>query len=203
MTRISDFASRLAQTLTKNAVTAAWLAKETGVSKATISQYLSGKYSPKREKLETIAKKLCVNPDWLDGFDVPMTPEAPREQVHRLPVVRKAVKGAELTEKENILRYEVVAPELDNGEYFFMEADDHLYPAAKPGDRVLVRRCDELFDEQAGVIDIGQGGQLYIFRRRREYIELECTNAYYPPLRLSPEQEMTVIGRVVETRRKW
>lgn len=203
MVRISDFSARLAQALSERSLTAAWLSKESGVSKGTISQYLSGKYSPKREKLEAMAEKLAVSPDWLDGFDVPMTPEAPREQVHRLPVVKRAIKGAGLTESGNILRYEVVAPELDNGEYFFMEADDHLYPAARTGDPVLIRRCDELFDEQAGVVDIGQGGQLYIFRRRRGYIELECTNAYYPPLKITDERSFTVIGRVVETRRKW
>lgn len=46
------------------------LVKKTGISKATISQYLSGKYNPGQERLEIIAKALNVPEAWLLGYDL-------------------------------------------------------------------------------------------------------------------------------------
>lgn len=48
------------------------LSKATGMSKSSISQYMSGKNDPKQDKIYAMAKVLDVNPVWLMGFDVPM-----------------------------------------------------------------------------------------------------------------------------------
>lgn len=48
------------------------LARATGMSKSSISQYMSGKNDPKQDKIYAMAKVLDVNPVWLMGFDVPM-----------------------------------------------------------------------------------------------------------------------------------
>ena len=48
------------------------LVRETGLDRGSISSYLSGKYEPKQDRLEIIAKALDVSPVWLMGYDVPM-----------------------------------------------------------------------------------------------------------------------------------
>lgn len=48
------------------------LADETGISKSMISEYLSGKYTPKQENIYKIAKALDVHESWLLGYDIPM-----------------------------------------------------------------------------------------------------------------------------------
>lgn len=48
------------------------LANRSGVSKASISQYLSGSHAPSNISSGKMAKILDVDPVWLMGFDVPM-----------------------------------------------------------------------------------------------------------------------------------
>ena len=48
------------------------LSEKTGISKASLSQYLSGKVEPKQDRIYIIAKALNVNPAWLCGFDAKM-----------------------------------------------------------------------------------------------------------------------------------
>lgn len=49
------------------------IARRTGISEATISQYRSGYSKPKEERLTIIANALDVNPAWLMGLNAPMT----------------------------------------------------------------------------------------------------------------------------------
>ena len=48
------------------------LCEKTGISKSTLSEYLSGRYLPKQDKTFLIAKALNVDSVWLMGYDVPM-----------------------------------------------------------------------------------------------------------------------------------
>ena len=77
------FAARLKQALSITGVKQIELSRLTSIYKGTINNYLAGKYEPKQDKLEIIAKALNVNPVWLMGYDVPME----REKVHRCGVV--------------------------------------------------------------------------------------------------------------------
>lgn len=54
------------------------LAEKTGISKATISNWINQKYQPKQVNLMVLAKALDVSEMWLAGYDVPM--ERPVEQ---------------------------------------------------------------------------------------------------------------------------
>ncbi len=47
------------------------LAEMTGISKASISQYLSGKVKPKQDRIYLIAIATNVRPAWLMGYNVP------------------------------------------------------------------------------------------------------------------------------------
>ncbi len=48
------------------------LSEKTGIGRSAISQYLSGKVTPKQDKIYLIATALKVSPGWLMGVDVPM-----------------------------------------------------------------------------------------------------------------------------------
>ena len=51
------------------------LCELTGISKSVMSEYVSGAYEPKQDRLVIISEALGVDPVWLMGFDVPMEPE--------------------------------------------------------------------------------------------------------------------------------
>ena len=48
------------------------LCEKTKIPKSAISQYLSGAFEPKQDRLHIIANALDVDPVWLMGYDVPM-----------------------------------------------------------------------------------------------------------------------------------
>lgn len=70
--QIDTFASRLQKALDKRNLKPIELANKTGLDKSLISNYLSGKYKAKQDKLTIIAKVLDVNEVWLMGYDVPL-----------------------------------------------------------------------------------------------------------------------------------
>lgn len=64
----------------------------TGIPKSAISQYISGEFKPKQDRVFLIAQALDVDEAWLMGYDVPM--ERQKEVSH---------DKVELTEGEKVL----------------------------------------------------------------------------------------------------
>lgn len=68
-----EFKDRLKKCMSIRNIKPVELSERTGLSKSTISQYMSGYAKPKSDKLFIIAKELNVNEAWLIGYDdVPM-----------------------------------------------------------------------------------------------------------------------------------
>jgi transcriptional regulator with XRE-family HTH domain len=55
------------------------LSEKTGISKSSLSSYISNRWQPKQEALYKMAKALEVSEMWLAGYDVPK--ERPVEQI--------------------------------------------------------------------------------------------------------------------------
>ncbi len=86
------------------------LVKRTGISKAAISQYMSGYAKPKRDRTVLIAKALNISEAWLLGYDVSMMPVDnidpfsydniyPIEN-HRIPLIGNIACGEPITANE-------------------------------------------------------------------------------------------------------
>lgn len=63
----NTFAERLNKALSDSIYNASQLSKLTGISKSSISEYLSGKFTPKYQNTQKIAKILGVSTEWLSG----------------------------------------------------------------------------------------------------------------------------------------
>ena len=70
--------NRIEQALNTRGMKRIELAEKTGISKATISNWINQKYQPKQESLFKLAKVLEVSEMWLAGYDATM--ERPVEQ---------------------------------------------------------------------------------------------------------------------------
>lgn len=71
--KVATFKTRLIQALNIRDMRQIDLAEKTKISKASISQYISGRATdPTTERIYLISKALNVDPVWLMGFDVPM-----------------------------------------------------------------------------------------------------------------------------------
>ena len=69
------FKDRLNKAMALRNMKAIDLSEKTGISKARISQYVNGIYTPKSKSTYIIAQALNVSETWLMGIDVPMEPQ--------------------------------------------------------------------------------------------------------------------------------
>lgn len=70
--RIESVSQRLQIAMDISKKKQADLVRETGISKGTLSRYLSGKFEPKQIAINKLAIALDVSEMWLWGCDVPM-----------------------------------------------------------------------------------------------------------------------------------
>ena len=70
------FKDRLKKASEIRGISGAELSRRSGISKPQISEYLSGRYEAKQNKLHTLAVTLDVTEAWLMGLDVPMERES-------------------------------------------------------------------------------------------------------------------------------
>lgn len=69
---VESFKIRLKKVMDLRALKPVELAEKCGISKSTVSHYMSGYTEPKSNRLYIMAKILNVNEAWLMGYDVPM-----------------------------------------------------------------------------------------------------------------------------------
>ena len=65
-------ATRIAKALSIRGMRQYELCEKTRIPKSAISQYVSGAFEPKQDRVFLIAQALNVDPVWLMGYDVPM-----------------------------------------------------------------------------------------------------------------------------------
>ena len=66
---MSKFANRLKEAMHIRGITQSELCAKTNIGKSALSQYLSGKFMPKQQRLHELAIALNVSEPWLMGWD--------------------------------------------------------------------------------------------------------------------------------------
>lgn len=73
------------------------LCEKTKIPKSAISQYVSGAFEPKQDRVFLIAQALDVDPVWLMGYDVPM-------EKKKMPTINEdSPSEPQLTEGEKLM----------------------------------------------------------------------------------------------------
>jgi transcriptional regulator with XRE-family HTH domain len=73
--KIAEFKNRLKEALQNSGLTQSELAREIGVNRSNVSQWLNGRSDTKPDTFRMLAKVLGVSSLWLEGYDVPMREE--------------------------------------------------------------------------------------------------------------------------------
>ena len=84
--RTAELKDRLSEALSARKMKAIDLSEKLNISRGTISYYMSGKSSPKADRLHKICSLLNVSEAWMLGYDVPM--ERTSEQKKNDNIVR-------------------------------------------------------------------------------------------------------------------
>lgn len=72
--------TRLKQLMKIKKLRQADIVEKTGLGKSAISQYVSGKITPKQDKIYIIANAYNISPSWLMGYDIPMEKLAQKKE---------------------------------------------------------------------------------------------------------------------------
>ena len=96
--KTSNTSKRLKELMSLKNLRQVDIAEKTGLGKSAISQYVSGKITPKQDKVYILADGLNVSPAWLMGYDVPMD-RSSRESFNNSNGYYTDSETAELAEK--------------------------------------------------------------------------------------------------------
>lgn len=91
---IEKCGDRIAKALAIRGMRQYELCAKTQIPKSAISQYISGAFYPKQDRIYIIAQALNVDPVWLMGYDVPMEKtEEPEEKTKSSPTELQLSEG--------------------------------------------------------------------------------------------------------------
>ncbi len=198
------FAQRLKQALDDADMKAADLCRVCDIQKSTMSQYLSGKYIAKYDRIVAMSRALGCSPDWLAGKDVPMTPALADGGVMGLvPVLLP--DASNLRSPDLTTDYEPAELRYCDGHHYFLIAnDDSMDPVIMEGDRVLFAVQDSVDNGQTGIFLLPDRQVMIRFLQSSSDGErLVSANRYFPPLSITGRSDVKVIGRVVRSTRYW
>ena len=217
-------AKRLARALSNADMRPQELANASGVSKASISQYLNGSHAPSNISSGKMASVLGVNPVWLMGFDVPMVEDKISDnyvaeshseygfktKMVKIPIVGTVAAGVPISAIEDIQGYEEIPEQLARtGEFYALRIKgDSMSPDIRNGDVVIVR-VQPVADNNDIVIASVNGDEATCKRLKRYETELCLVpiNPDYETMRFTPQEVNTlpvsVLGKVIELRRKY
>lgn len=191
------------------------LANASGVSKASISQYLNGSHCPSNISSGKMAKILNVNPVWLMGFDVPMqlqNKDASNKSTQKnltIDVLGHVAAGIPIEAITDIVDQEEISEDLaKTGEFFGLRIQGNsMEPDIHNGDTVIVKKQNDAETNEIVIALVnGNDGVCKRLKKYAESIALVSINPDYEPMYFNQEEVDTtpvrIIGKVVELRRK-
>lgn len=194
------FIKRLSALMEERELKQAELAKISGVRASSISDYLTGKYKPKQDNIDLIARALSVSPAWLMGYDdkkessrispaAPQDAPAPlssdRRKIARIPVLGRVAAGIPIEAVQDIEDYEEIPASWgDPREYFALKIQGHsMEPRIWDGDVVIARKMPDVDSGSVAVVFVdGEDATVKQIKKSDEGITLIGWNpAVYPP----------------------
>lgn len=193
------FAERLEYAMKRAGITAAELAKKTGLSPSLISQYLSKKFTAKNDKAYILAEALNVSPTWLMGLDdkrdrVTVVLPSP-ERIRTIPVYSRISCGTGLFVDDEIVDTITIPVSMlpnRSAEYFaqYAAGDSMTGAGIFPGDLVIFRKTNIIDNGQIGCFCIDTNeATCKKFSRIGGTIFLLPANDKYSPIPIEPENE--------------
>lgn len=200
-----NMGERIKQLRLQKGLTQEELGKYIGVQKSAIRKYEKGSVTNlKRSSIETLAKLFNVTPSYLMCIDDDNNFENNMIDNKRVFSLLGSVKaGYDYLASENIIGYVTIDKKLADPEnYFALKiVGDSMQPVMYEDDIIIVHRQSDVESGQIAIVLVdGEEGTVKKVIKYDNYIELVAFNSYYPPRKLSKNDNFKIIGKVVEAR---
>ena len=203
---ISDLKTRLAQALEVRNMRAVDLSRISGISRPSISQYLSGRSDPTADRLLAMSKALRVSLPWLLGYDVPMEDSTPLPAgliplpgTKVVPLLGDIACGTPILAEENILDY-ITMPDKYSGNFALRcKGDSMINARIFDGDIVYIRQQPEVENGEIAAVMIDGEATLKRFYKYMDKIVLRAENPIYRDLVYTEEEyhNISIIGKAL------
>lgn len=200
-----NMGERIKQLRLQKGLTQEELGKYIGVQKSAIRKYEKGSVTNlKRSSIETLAKLFNVTPSYLMCIDDDNNFENNMIDNKRVfPLLGTVKAGYDYLASENIIGYVTIDKKLADPEnYFALKiVGDSMQPVMYEDDIIIVHRQSDVESGQIAIVLVdGEEGTVKKVIKYDNYIELAAFNSYYPPRKLSKNDNFKIIGKVVEAR---
>lgn len=187
----TEIQKRLKEALYLADMTQTDLANKTGVSKATISNYISGKYEPRQENLIILAEALSVSPAWLAGYEdnkdeqQQVIPGARPIEKRRIPQLGSIACGPPTyAEPNHVETYREAPADIDADYCVVAHGNSMIGVDIREGDIIYVKSQDIVENGQIAVVCIGDETTLkrFYYDKKRSVVQLLPENNNVKPI---------------------
>lgn len=201
------FSRNLLKLMDDRNITQEDIAKITGVSQQSVSNWVSAKLMPRMGSVEKIADYFNIlKSDLLEEQSI-----TKKKEGIKIPILGRIIAGVPITAVEEILGYEEISESMSRtGEYFALQIKGNsMEPKMTEGDIVIVRHQDTIESGQIAIVLVnGDEATVKKVFIRENGIELVAFNSFaYEPHFYSSKEiaelPVKIIGRVVELRAKF
>ena len=167
------------------------VAKETGISCATLTSWKNGSYTPKLDKLKLMAEFLCVDITELMGDT--------REG--KLPILGDVACGLPVFAEENIEGYATPCNNVSADFCLYAKGDSMIGARIYDGDLVFIKKQSRVENGEIAVVLVEDSATLkrvYLYPDE-EKIVLNPENPKYKPLVFTGEElsQIQILGKAV------
>ena len=212
MEKTVPFSQRLTQLLQEHQLSVTQFAQSIGLSKQAISSYCTGVRTPKQPTIDSIARKLGVNPKWLMGYAVPkqtadsLDSFALPDNLIPLPEVSQTVPllgniacGSPIFAQQNVEAL-LPLPEFVRADFALRCKGDSMIEARIfDGDFVYIRQQADVDNGEIAAVLIEEEATLKRVYKQPNQLILQPANGKYAPLVYTDQQleSVKILGKAV------
>ena len=174
------------------------VAKATGISATTFTDWKNGRSAPKADKLKRIADYFQVSLEYMLGVGTASVPSVGRTE-KRIPIIGEIRAGSPIITEETLLGHET-ADVGDEEDYFYLKVRGDSMKNIGMVDGSLVLFHKQQYAEEGDIVACLVGGDsatVKRFRRSHKNIFLVPENEEYQPIRLSTDDFETGDARIL------
>ena len=175
-------------------------------SASSVSEWESGKYTPKIKVLSEIATIFDVDVDDLMHRDLSLAPTNIIEikETKNIPLIGSIACGDPILAEENISDYISFPSELlpPSGRMFFLRASGNsMEPTIKDRSLVMIRKQSDVENGEVAAVIFNNQTEATLKRVKRQgnNIILVADNPAYLPILVDENNPITIIGKAIKT----
>ncbi len=207
--RSAKFSDRLKLRLEQLDITAAELSRRMNLSEAVVSQYKSGKYEPKQDRLEAFAKALDISEAWLMGYDtdelsetsIPNYPNVFPITQQRIPLLGSIACGEPIYKEEPWESYVLSGADVKADFCLKCKGDSMVNARILDGDIVFIRKQEQVENGEIAAVAIDDEATLkrVLYYPEKNMIILRAENSKFHDMVFTDEELNTIkiLGKAV------